>query len=60
MFSFQFINENNSDNSIFLFADDYDSAVIKIKEIGIPNFRMKEWVLREIIEVDDTIDFEIE
>lgn len=60
MYSFQFINESNEENSIFLFADDYDGAVIKIKEIGIPNFRMKEWILREIIEVDDTIDFEIE
>ena len=59
-YSFQFVNENNPDNSIFVFADDYDESVSKIKAIGIPNFKMKDWVLNEIIEVDDTIEFEAE
>ena len=60
MYSFQFMHETNSENSIFVFAHDYDEAVKKIKAIGIPNFKMKEWILNEIIEVDDTIEFELE
>ena len=60
MYSFQFIHESNEDNSIFLFAEDSNQAVIKIKQIKIPDFKLKEWVLREIIEIDNTVDFELE
>jgi len=60
LYSFQFIHETNEENSIFVFAHDYNEAVTKIKAIGIPKFQMKDWVLNEIIEVDDTIEFELE
>ena len=46
MYSFQFIHESNEDNSIFLFAEDYNQAVIKIKQIKIPDFKLKEWQKR--------------
>jgi len=60
MYSFQFMHETSQENSIFVFANDYNEAVTKIKAIGIPKFIMKEWILNEIIEVENTIDFELE
>lgn len=57
MFSCQFVMIGFPNKAIFIFAKDYDSAIEKMKAMKVPGFKIANWEVEEIIEVED-FDYE--
>ena len=50
MYQFDFVLDAERPETISVMGDNYDEAVVKVKAIGIPNFKLSDWKLEGIYE----------